>query len=259
MSTNVPYHLSNHKPHTMSTISPNLLQTACNVYDLPQPATVCIQYLQSSPTNNRLHTIATNILNQQQTACNVHNLTQPTTYNIQCPQTSPSNCRLHSMSTIILKQLHTTYNVHNRLQPTTDCIQCLQSVITNYRWHKIVKTPRFPRSTDRMQCQQTHPPNHGHCSPISPTISSTINGIQSHDSFSSISPNIPPTIDCIHFPHSLPTAPHIPHKLPMHVYSSIIANYRGNTMTTISPNHSSNYICMQFRQSFKIFLKLHTA
>ena len=103
------------------------------------------------------------------------------------------------------------------------------------------------------------PPNRSHCSPISPTISSTIDGIQSHDSFSSISPNIPPTIDCLHFLHSLPTAPHIPHKLPMHVCSSIIANYRGNTMTTISPNHSSNYICMQFRQSFKIFLKLQTA
>lgn len=108
MSTNVPYHLSNRKLHTMSTISPNLLQTAYNVYDLPQPTTVCMQYLQSSPTNNGLHTIATIILNQQQTACNVHNLAQPTTYNIQCQQIS---------------------------HPTADCIQCLQSSSNNYIQH----------------------------------------------------------------------------------------------------------------------------
>jgi hypothetical protein len=131
MSTNVPYHLSNYKLHTMSTISPNLLQTACNVYNHPQPTTVCIQYLQSSPTNNRLHTIATIILNQQQTACNVHNLPQPTTDNIQCPQSSPTKYRLHIMSTIYHNQLQMAYNV---------------------------KTPRFPRSRDRMQCQQPPPP-----------------------------------------------------------------------------------------------------
>jgi len=207
---------------------------------------------------------------------------------MQCSQSSTTNYRQHTMFTIILNQLQTTYNVHNLPQPTTDCIQCPQSFLTNYRWHRMstifpnqqqtaynvhnlhqlfpqlqmsynVKTPRFPRSTDRMQCQQPPPPNHSHCSPISLFISSTINGIQSHNSFSSISPNIPPTIDCIHFPHSLPTAHHIPHKQQMHVCSSIIANYRGNTMSTISSNHFSNYICMQFRQFFKIFLKLQTA
>ena len=226
----------------MSTIFLNQLQSVCNTYNLHQPTTDCIQSPQSSSTNNRQHAMFTILHNQLhttynvnkfpiqlQTAFNVYNHPQTTTYNIQCPQSPPTNNRLHTMSTICHNQLQMAYNV---------------------------KTPRFPRSTDRMQCQQIHPLNHSHCSQISPTISSTINGIQSHDSFSSISPNIPPTIDCIQFPHSLPTAPH---KLPMHVCSSIIANYRGNTMTTISHNHSSNYICMQYRQSFKIFLKLHTA
>ena len=255
MSTNVPYHLSTRKLHTMSTISPNLLQTAYNVYDLPQPAS--------------LYAIPTIFTNQQQTAYNRHNHPQPTTDSMQCSQSCTTNYIQHTMSTNFPIQLQTAFNVYNHPQTTTYNIQCPQSPPTNNRLNTMstichnqlqmaynVKTPRFPRSTDRMQCQQTHPPNHSHCSQISPTISSTINGIQSHDSFSSISPNIPPTIDCIQFPHSLPTAPH---KLPMHVCSSIIANYRGNTMTTISPNHSSNYICMQYRQSLKIFLKLHTA
>jgi hypothetical protein len=40
---------------------------------------------------------------------------------------------VHTMSTICHNQLQMAYNV---------------------------KTPRFPRSTDRMQCQQTQPPNH---------------------------------------------------------------------------------------------------
>jgi hypothetical protein len=130
-----------------------------------------MQCLQSSSTNYSLYTIPTIFTNQQQTAYNRHNHPQPTTDSMQCSQSSTTNYRQHTMSTNFPIQLQTALNVYYHPQPTTDNIQCPQSSPTKYRLHIMstiyhnqlqmaynVKTPRFPRSRDRMQCQQPPPP-----------------------------------------------------------------------------------------------------